>query len=109
MNVTPVSLKDAILTDLWVHLAGLLAISIGLLSNKYLGTTFSNDTQLIFIIGGFAAMGLKLTNGTVAAVANAAAQAVQETARTTAAALVLSTAEAAKSGNPVPPIPPANP
>jgi hypothetical protein len=85
---TEPNLKDALLTDLWVHFAGLIAIAVGLFGNKYLGLGWSNDTLFLFVIGGFAAMGLKLTNGTIAATANAAAEAVRVVATEQAASLV---------------------
>lgn len=88
MTAPKASLSEIILTDLWVHLAGLLAIGIGLFANRFTGIGFSSDTQLLFIIGGFAAMGLKLANGTVAATAAAAADAVRLTAVNVAAQTV---------------------
>jgi hypothetical protein len=113
------TLQEVIITDLWTHLAGLIAIAIGLGANRYLGTGFSSDTNLLFIIGGFAAMGLKLTNGTVAAVAAAAAEAVKSTAAAQAvntlavaaqAASTLAATQDRKLGIPVPDaIPPVVP
>jgi len=100
MTPQPVSsqatLGEVLLTDLWVHLGGVIAIAIGLMANKFLGTTFSQDTQLLFIIAGFAAMGVKLTNGTVAAVATAAAEAVKQTAQLQASATLATAAQAAQ-------------
>jgi hypothetical protein len=96
MTVTPkTNLAEVLLTDLWVHLGGIIAIAIGLGANKYLGTNFSSDTNLLFIVGGFAAMGLKLTNGTVAAVASAAADAVKQTAATQASVTLATAVQAA--------------
>jgi hypothetical protein len=78
------SFNSVLTTDFWVHVAGLISIAVGLGGDKYLGLGLGPTADLMFIIGGFAAMGLKLTNGTVAAVSAAAAQAVRDTAVQTA-------------------------
>ncbi len=99
------TLQDILITDLWVHVGALIAILIGVFGDKYLGLNLGSTANLMFIIGGFAAIGLKFTNGTAAAinasVASAVADALKATASQTAAALVASTAASKESGKPV--------
>jgi hypothetical protein len=117
MTPSQLDFKQIILTDFWAHLAALIAIGIGLFGDKYLNLGLGPTTEQIFIIGGFAAIGLKFTNGTAAAintaVAAAVAEAVKATAAQTAAALVSTTAIATATGTPVPvpvaPLPPPPP
>jgi hypothetical protein len=103
---TKPTLQDILITDLWAHLGGLIAIAIGLFGDKYLNLGLGQTAELLFIFGGFGVMGLKFTNGTAAAintsVATAVADALKATASQTAAALVASTATATAAGTPVP-------
>lgn len=71
MNTAPTSLKDVMLQDLWVHLAGLFVIVFGIL-DLWIFHALSHDTALMFIIGGVAGMGLKIANGSTAALRTAA-------------------------------------
>lgn len=65
------TLGDVILQDFWVHLAGLIAIGLGVADLAYLHE-LARDSDLLFIIGGFGAMGLKIVNGSAAALRQAA-------------------------------------
>lgn len=91
------NVKDVILQDFWVHLAGLIAISLGAADLAYVHT-LSHDSDLLFILGGFGAMGLKIVNGSAAALR----QAALDTAFTAARAAQSSAAVAAAMAPPPP-------
>lgn len=70
-RVTSLSPRDVLLQDLWLHLAGLIAIGLGA-SDLWYFHAFSHDTDLLLMAGGFAGMGLKIVNGSAAALRTAA-------------------------------------
>ena len=86
-------------SDLWVHVGGLIAIAIGFY-DVFFGKQLGQATDIIFIVGGFAALGVKIVNGTAAAASAAATisaiatevAATQATATTAAAMKVTDTA-----------------
>lgn len=75
--MTPASspkLSDVIVQDFWVHVAGLIAIGLGGAA-WYLRTKFQTDPsslELMFMLGGFGTMGVKLINGSAAQLRQAA-------------------------------------
>jgi len=75
------SLGDVVIQDFWVHLAGLIAIAVGLVDLWYF-RQLSHDTELLLMVGGFAGMGLKIVNGTAAALRQAALDTAFAAART---------------------------
>lgn len=89
-------------SDLWVHVGGLIAIAIGFY-DVFFGRQLGQATDIIFIVGGFAALGVKIVNGTAAAASAAATISAiatqvaqqQADASATAAAKVTDTAVAA--------------
>ena len=95
------SFLDELKKDIWVHIGGLLAIAIGTY-DVFAGKQLGIATDLIFIIGGFAAQGVKIVNGSANAAAVAAVSAInnistliaqqQQTAATTAAQTVMDAA-----------------
>ena len=100
---TNLRLRDVLLQDFWVHFAGLIAISIGLADLWYFHT-FARDSDLLFVIGGFGAMGLKIINGSAEALRKTAldtAFAASRTATAAAAAATIATPQA--PGSAVPP------
>lgn len=120
MNVIPpVTLADEFKKDVWVHIGGLIAIGIGLSDHFFAHSTgiagFGDTTDILFIVGGLAAQGVKIVNGSAVQAASAAAAAINSIAlqitqdQTMAAALaaqkvleVAGVAAAAKQ-NPPPP------
>jgi F0F1-type ATP synthase epsilon subunit len=104
-------------TDLWVHVGGLIAIAIGFY-DVFFGHQLGQATDIIFIVGGFAALGVKIVNGTAAAASAAATISMiattvaqqQADASAAAATKVTDTAAAAAAQlaavPPPPPIPP---
>lgn len=57
--------KEALLQDFWFHLGGLISIGIGVFSwyqSNHMGGDPSSF-QVIFVVGGLAAMGVKILNG----------------------------------------------
>lgn len=83
--VPPINLRDVILQDLWIHAAGLIAIALGLVDLWYFHA-LAHDTDLLFVIGGFAGMGLKIANGSTAALREQALNTAFAAARTAQAA-----------------------
>lgn len=62
------NLKEAIFQDFWLHFGGLIAIAIGM-AGWYQTNRLTNDPssiELMFMLGGFAVMGVKLVNGSAA-------------------------------------------
>jgi hypothetical protein len=115
------NLSNIFSQDPWTHIGALIAVAIGLFGDRYLGLGLGSTTSLVFILGGLAIFGVKITNGTANtvnntsiaaakivadAVAIAAAQAVKDTA-TAAAEVVKQTATqtAAAIPAPVTPVP----
>lgn len=98
--------SDVITQDLWIHLAALLAVGIGLVSWYMSGMNHDpSSVNLMFMIGGLAAMGVKIVNGSATVLAAATAAKVTEVAAAKAAQVV---AEAAKTAAAIPPpAPPA--
>jgi hypothetical protein len=92
-------LKQVLLQDFWVHLAGVIAIAIGLV-DLWNFHAFARDSDLLFIIGGFAGMGLKIINGSAAALRTAALDTAFQAAR--AAGTAAAAAEAASVAVPPP-------
>jgi hypothetical protein len=95
--MTNLSFRDIILQDFWVHLAGIIAIALGAGDIVYFHA-LSHDSDLLFIIGGFGAMGLKFVNGSAAALRTAALDTAFNAAR------VAQVAAAATTGQPIPPL-----
>lgn len=60
------SVREVLLQDLWVHFAGVLVIAFGA-ADLWFFHSLSHDTALLFIIAGVAGMGLKIANGSTAA------------------------------------------
>jgi hypothetical protein len=98
--------RDVILQDFWVHVAGLIAIGLGAAS-WIMRTHFNSDPsslELMFILGGFGTMGVKLINGSAAQLRQAAldtAFSAARVAQSAAAAAQVATAPAAA----IPPAP----
>lgn len=113
--MTQLSMRDVILQDLWVHLAGLIAIAIGVAAWYFANGMKSDPSslQLMLIVGGFAGMGLKLMNGTTAVLRQAALDAsfaasrAAQAAAAAAAASPASTAQVTQLPVQVVPVPPA--
>jgi enoyl-[acyl-carrier-protein] reductase (NADH) len=114
LNVQPIlppspSLADELKKDVWVHIGGVLAIAIGAFDVFY-ANKLGIATDLIFIIGGFAAQGVKIVNGSANSAATAAVSAInnisamlaqqQQTAATSAALVVKDTAAATAAALP---------
>lgn len=59
------SFKEALLQDFWFHLGGLISIGIGLFAWYQTNGMMHDPTafQIAFILGGLAAMGVKIING----------------------------------------------
>lgn len=91
---------DIIIQDFWIHLAALLAIGLGAVA-WYMRTKFAADPsslELMFMVGGFSAAGLKIVNGSAAALRQAALDTAFTAARsagTAAAAAQLAVAASA--------------
>ena len=111
---TPTSgLLSLFASDLWVHVGGLIAIAIGFY-DVFFGHQLGQATDIIFIVGGFAALGVKIVNGTAAAASAAATisaiatqvAATQASATAAAATKVTDTAvsAAANLASAVPPL-----
>ena len=67
-----ISVRDAILSDLWVHLAAVIAIALGIAGWYSVGLSHDpTSVQIMFIIGGLAGLGLKIVNGSAAALRTA--------------------------------------
>lgn len=97
------SLRDVLLQDFWVHFAGIIAIALGA-SDIWYFHDFARDSDLLFMVGGFGAMGLKIINGSAAALRTAAldtAFAASRAATTAAMAATMSTPQ--PPGSAVPP------
>lgn len=107
--MSSLSLRDVILQDLWVHLAALLAIALGAVDLWYFHS-FSRDTELLFIVGGLAGMGLKIVNGSAAALRTAALDTAFTAARaaTSASQAATTAAAAAQAAAPAPAAPTVN-
>jgi hypothetical protein len=80
--------KIALLTDLWIHIGGLIAIAIGagdagIFYNH--ATVLGHDADVVFMIGGLAAMGVKVINGTAPLVRTALLAAATKTEVTVSA------------------------
>jgi hypothetical protein len=109
------SLTSELIKDVWVHIGGFSAIAIGCFDLFYANEKLGLTTDLILIIGGLAAQGVKIVNGSAAAAATAATAAIaniasvvasqQAIASGAAAQKVLDTAATAAST--LPPAPPA--
>lgn len=96
-------LSDVVLQDFWVHLAGLIAIALGAAS-WYLRSHFLADPsslELMFMIGGFGTMGVKLINGSAAQLRQAALDTAFAAAR--AAQTAAQSAQVAATVTPAPP------
>ena len=108
--MTNLNLRDVLLQDFWVHVAGVFAVALGAADLWYFHA-FSHDSDLLFMVGGFGAMGLKIVNGSAAALRTAAldtaftaarsAQTAQQAATTAAVAAQQVTPQA--PGSAVPP------
>jgi len=96
------SLSDAIIQDLWVHLAAIIAVSVGLI-DLWLFHQLSHDTELLLIVGGFAGMGLKIVNGSAAALRQAALDTAFQAARAAGTAAAAAETAVASSNPPAPP------
>lgn len=76
----PVTLADELKKDIWVHIGGLIAIAIGLADHFFshpLGVSgFGDTTDILFVVGGLAAQGVKIVNGSAVQAATAAAAAI---------------------------------
>lgn len=115
MNVN-LNLKDTLLQDFWVHFAGVIVIIFGIIDLWYF-KQLSHDTDLLFLIGGIAGMGLKIANGTTAQLRRVAADTAYSGLRTAQAAeAVITGIPVTPSTPPVavvavvpPPIPPVQP
>lgn len=88
------SLTDVLVQDFWIHLAGLIVISIAALDLWYFHA-FTHDTELLLLVGGLAGMGLRIVNGSAAALRSAALDTAFTAARAASAA-----ADAAKAAAP---------
>src|ERR1035437_7823917 len=106
LDVTPpAGIMSLFATDLWVHVGGLIAIAIGFY-DVFFDHQLGQATDIIFIVGGFAALGVKSVNGTAAAASAAATisaiatqvPATQAEASAAAAAKVTNVAVAAAAG-----------
>jgi len=82
--------------DFWVHLAAMLAIGVGL-ADLWHFHSFARDSDLVFIVGGFAGMGLKILNGSAAMFRNAALDTAYAASRTATAAAASATSAAASA------------
>ena len=76
------SLFDVLTQDFWVHFAGLIVIGIGV-GDLWAFHALSHDTELLLIIGGVAGMGLRIVNGSTAALRTAALDAAFMSSRST--------------------------
>lgn len=97
-------LKDVILQDFWLHLAGAMAI-VGGFVDLWLFHQLAHDTDVLLIIGGFAGMGLKIVNGSAAALRQSA---LDTTFTAMRAAQTAAAAAAATTAPPGPAPPPAS-
>lgn len=79
--IPPVTLSDELKKDLWVHIGGLIAIAIGL-ADHFLSSPngFGETTDILFVVGGLAAQGVKIVNGSAVQAATAAASAISQIA-----------------------------
>lgn len=94
-------MKDVLVQDFWLHLAGVIAIALGA-ADLWHFHAFSQDTDLLFMAGGFAGMGLKIVNGSAAALRVAALDTAFAAARaaTTAVAAAIPVAVPAEPPGP---------
>ena len=69
--MTNLNFGQVLLQDFWIHLAGVIAIALGVADLAYFHE-LAHDSDLLFVIGGFSAMGLKIVNGSAAALRQAA-------------------------------------
>jgi hypothetical protein len=93
--VPKVTLGEEIVKDIWVHVGGLVAIGIGCFDLFYAGEKLGLTTDLILVIGGLAAQGVKIVNGSAAAAATAAAGAIANIASVVAAQQAIASQAAA--------------
>jgi hypothetical protein len=101
----PTTFRDMMLQDLWVHLAGVIVIAFGIV-DLWLFRSLSHDTDLLFILGGVAGMGLKIANGSTAALRTVALDTAFSASR---AAGLAAAAASTVVGTVVPAPPPADP
>ncbi len=109
--MSKVSLGDVLLQDLWIHLAALIVVALGVVSWSAQNGFRSDPSALAlsFIIAGLAGMGLKIVNGSAAQLRQAALDTAFASARTAQqAAQVATSVVAAATGGPTSsPAPPA--
>lgn len=65
LNGNSLNFQDVVLQDFWIHFAGLIVIVFGILDLWYF-KQLAHDSDLLFVIGGVAGMGLKIANGATA-------------------------------------------
>jgi hypothetical protein len=106
-RVGSLSARDVVLQDFWVHMAGIIAIALGVADLAYFHE-LAHDSDLLFVIGGFGAMGLKIVNGSAAALRDAALNTAFAAARQAqqSAAVAQQLATPAVPPDPVPPATP---
>ncbi len=88
-------MKNPLLSDLWVHIGGLIAIALGAFDIFYGGNKLGLTTDTIFIVGGLAAQGVKIINSSALAAATSAATAISDMAVAVAAQQAIDTKTAA--------------
>lgn len=73
MKTSSLSLRDVVLQDFWLHFGGIIAIALGVIAwyqqNRLAGAP--SDISFGFIVVGFSVMGVKVINGSAAALRNA--------------------------------------
>ena len=104
-----VKLADTFSEDLWIHLAAILAVGIGVAGWYSIGLAKDpSSVQLMFIIGGLAGLGLKIVNGSAAALRTTLiAQQVAAAAGLDPQTGIVVVAPGAVLPRPAPPPPPA--
>lgn len=85
MTRTTISITNVLLQDLWMHMAALFALMVGLV-DLWAFRQLSHDTELLLMVGGFAGMGLKIVNGSAAALREVALDTAWSAARAAQAA-----------------------
>lgn len=104
--VPPTTLADELKKDVWVHIGGLISIALGAADIFWGPEKLGLTTDVILIIGGLAAQGVKIANGSAATAASAAAGAIANMAAQVAAQVAADRVAAAQAAPP-PPAPPA--
>jgi hypothetical protein len=83
--------NSTILQDLWVHIGALLSVAFGA-ADLWQFKALGHDADLVFLIGGIGAMGVKLINGSATTLRTTA-----EVAPVVAAAIVPAVVAALKT------------